>query len=290
MGDDGRGGLLAGSAVAAAAVAALVVVPGEAGAIPPGPYVALGDSYTSGPGILPPAAGAPADCTQSARNYPHLVAEALGRSLTDVSCGGATVQNMTTAQYPDQPPQFNALNSSVSLVTIGIGGNDHGLFIDAIADCIAADAAAAPLDPNSAPCKAKYGSTFNNDIDSDAPNIAAAMQGIHQRSPHAQVFVVGYLDILPQSGGCYPQMPLTNGDVAFLNGVEQHLNSMLSQQAAANQATFVDTFTPSIGHDACQPEGVRWVEPPVPQTDAASIHPNAAGMAAVAQFVEAAIH
>lgn len=289
MGDYRRRGLVAGFTVAAAAVSALAV-PGEAGAIPPGPYVALGDSYTAGPGILPPASGAPLDCTQSAKNYPHLVAAATSRSLTDVSCGGATVQNTTAAQYPDQPPQFNALNSSVSLVTIGIGGNDHGLFVDAIADCFVVDAAAAPLDPNSAPCKNQYGSTFDNDINSDAPNIAAALQGIHQRSPHAHVFLVGYLDILPQSGGCYPQVPLTNGDVAFLNGVEQHLNSMLSQQAAANEATFVDSFTPSIGHDACQPENVRWVEPPVPQTDAASIHPNAAGMAAVAQFVEAAIH
>jgi hypothetical protein len=31
-------------------------------------YVSLGDSYTAGPFILPPAPGAPLDCEQSARD------------------------------------------------------------------------------------------------------------------------------------------------------------------------------------------------------------------------------
>ena len=64
--------------------------------------------------------------------------------------------------------------------------------------------------------------------------------------------MVGYPDILPQSGNCYPTMPLTTGDTAYLNGVEKDLNAMLASEAAANGATFVDTFTPSIGHDACK--------------------------------------
>jgi hypothetical protein len=57
----------------------------------------------------------------------------------------------------------------------------------------------------------------------------------------------------------------------------------------ANNATYVDTYTPSIGHDACQPEGTRWIEPPIPGTDAAPVHPNAAGESADAQAVEAAM-
>ncbi|WP_267899301.1 hypothetical protein [Nocardia stercoris] len=42
---------------------------------------------------------------------------------------------MTTAQYLDQPPQFNALTPGTSVVTLGIGGNDHNVFVDAIAAC-----------------------------------------------------------------------------------------------------------------------------------------------------------
>jgi hypothetical protein len=40
-------------------------------------YVALGDSYTSGPGVLPYVPTAPPECGQSELNYPHLVASAL---------------------------------------------------------------------------------------------------------------------------------------------------------------------------------------------------------------------
>lgn len=250
-------------------------------------YVALGDSYTSAPGVLPIAPGAPPECGQSAVNYPHLSAQALGLSLRDVSCGGATVQNMTTAQYPNQPPQFNALSSSTNVVTLGIGGNDNNTFITAVAGCGALDAGDAAN--AGAPCQSAFGNYFANNIAADAPNIGAAIAGIHTLSPSAKVFVVGYPDILPQRGNCYPQMPLTTGDVTYLNGVEHDLNNMLANEAASHDATFVDTFTPSIGHDACKPEGVRWIEPVIPSTDAITVHPNAAGEAADARDVESAM-
>ena len=37
-------------------------------------YVALGDSYTAGAGILPPSSSISPLCLQSTLNYPHLVA------------------------------------------------------------------------------------------------------------------------------------------------------------------------------------------------------------------------
>ncbi len=121
-----------------AALTALATTPSLAGAAPA--YVSLGDSYTAGPFILPPAPGAPLDCLQSARDYPHLTAAALGLSLTDVSCSGATTENLTTtAQYPDQPRQFNSLSSSTQVVSVGIGGNDKGLFLNTLITCGAED-------------------------------------------------------------------------------------------------------------------------------------------------------
>ena len=84
-------------------------------------------------------------------------------------------------------------------------------------------------------------------------------------------------------------MPLTTGDVAYLNGVEKELNSMLSSEAAANGDSYVDTYTPSIGHDACKSLSVRYVEPVIPESDAFSVHPNERGMEADASEVEAAM-
>ena len=261
-------------------------VAASAAATPPN-YVALGDSYTSAPNDGALAPGAPLLCLPSTANYPHIVSASLGASLTDVSCAGATVQNMTTSQYADQPPQFNALTSSTQVVTLGIGGNDNNTFVDAIVDCFATDA----LDffNIGAPCKAVFGSTFVDNVSSDAPNIASALNGIHQRSPGAKVFVVGYPDILPQSGNCFTSIPVTSGDVSYLNNLELTLNGMLRTEAAANGATYVDTFTPSIGHDACKSSKVRYVEPVISGSSGIILHPNVAGESADSAEVLAAM-
>lgn len=262
---------------------ALAAAPSLAGASVP--YVSLGDSFTSGPFILPPALGAPLDCLQSARDYSHLSASALGLSLTDVSCSGATTSNFSTAQYSDQPPQFNALSSSTQVVSVGIGGNDNGLFLNTLITCGAEDL----VFPFGTPCKNTYGHKLAEEVAADGPVIGAALAHIHAVSPSAKVFVVGYPDILPQSGNCWPTVPLTTGDTAYLNGMEKELDAMLSSEAASNAATYVDTYTPSIGHDACKSLSVRWVEPVLPESDAFSVHPNEKGMAEDAKLLEAAM-
>ncbi|RNL81135.1 SGNH/GDSL hydrolase family protein [Nocardioides marmorisolisilvae] len=274
------------SLLAAALLAAVLLAPQHAAAevSPGGRYVALGDSYSADSGVGPLAKGSYPFCLQSARNYPKLVAADLGLSLTDVTCGGATTGNLTKSQYPGVAPQLDALNGTESVVTLGMGGNDSFLFAGAIAAC-GAFAPVALLDLG-APCKQKYGDRFDRLIEADAPAIGAALDAIHQRSPHAVLYVVGYLDILPQSGRCYAKMPLTTGDTAYMNGVEKHINTMLAQQAALHGARFIDTYAPSIGHDVCQPAGVRWIEPPL---SGQPIHPGPDGAAGQARIVAAAM-
>ncbi len=79
------------------------------------------------------------------------------------------------------------------------------------------------------------------------------------------------------------------GDVAYLDGVEQELNAMLANEAVANGASYVNTYEPSIGHDACKSLSVRYVEPVLPESDAFSVHPNERGMAADASELETAM-
>jgi lysophospholipase L1-like esterase len=250
-------------------------------------YVALGDSYTAAPLVLPLAPGAPLECLQSSNNYPHLTAASFHFSLTDRSCSSATTANLTTAQYLDQPPQFDALTATTSAVTIGIGGNDNQLFLSAVLACSATDG----LDVLNAgaPCQSVFGSYFENLATGDGPTVGQALATLHVRAPAAKVFVVGYPDILPQRGNCYPQLPITTGDIAYLNKLETTLNAMLQREAAAHGATYVDTYTASVGHDACTPEGLRWVEPVLPGTVAFPVHPNASGEAADARAVQAAL-
>jgi lysophospholipase L1-like esterase len=277
------------SAAVAAAIAAVLAAMLPAGAAAqarevaaagfPGRYVALGDSYTSGPGIPDQVPGSYL-CFRSDHNYPSLVAQALKpTSFADVSCAGATTGSMTGLQGL-AAPQFNAVGVQDRLVTVGIGGNDVGFALVAVICLVLA-----PLDPSGAPCRAHYTSGGTDQIAAaiahTAPKIAAVLQGIHQRAPRARVLLIGYPDILPASAAdCAPGVndPLAAGDIPWLNGEEKALNRMLARQAAANDATYVDTYRSSIGHDACQVPGTRWVEGVVDVQNAFTIHPNALGM------------
>ena len=255
-------------------------------------YSSLGDSYTAGP-LIPNLTGSPAGCARSTHNYPSLVAAAdSAASFTDVSCQGADTTSMThkeSVPLGTNPPEDNALSSSTTLVTLQIGGNDIN-FINIIINCTTLSL----TDPFGAPCKKHYTSGGTDKlkaaITATAPKVAADLQGIHATAPNARVLLVGYPVILPNSGnGCWPVVPIASGDVPYLRGVEQELNAMLATEAAANNATFVDTYTASIGHDVCKGTGVKWVEGLIPTSPAAPFHPNALGEKSMAQQVLAAL-
>jgi lysophospholipase L1-like esterase len=251
----------------------------------PRSYVALGDSYTAGP-VIPVQQNDPLGCLRSDHNYPHLVAAALGISaFKDASCSGAETDDMTAPQDVSpgpNPPQFDRLSASTELVTLGIGGNDIG-FSEIIDNCFSPT-------PSGHPCQDHYVVNGQDElrarIAATAPKVAAVLQGIRERSPAARVYVVPYLAILPETGpGCWPQMPIAPDDVEYLRGIEQELNRMLARQARANGARYVDAHAPSIGHDACRLPVSRWVEPAVPTTPAAPVHPNLFGMQGYATAV-----
>ena len=102
--------------------------------------------------------------------------------------------------------------------------------------------------------------------------------------------MVGYPDLLPTSAAaCKDTLALTQGDLTFLNQEEQQLNTMLRQDATAAGAVYVDTYTPSAGHDACSDPATRWIEPLIPDSPAAPMHPNAHGEQGIADAVTRAI-
>lgn len=258
-----------------------------------GPYVALGDSYTAAP-LVPNPTGNPILCGRSTNNYPQDVKRAISpASFTDASCSSATTADMTQSQSLDggvqtAPPQFNALGSQDALVTLGIGGNDAGL-IGVAEECAKLDAAW----PFGSRCKSHYSSGGTDyevtKINATGPKVASTIQGIHARAPQARVLVVGYPDGLPQNGSpCYPVVPFSSGDVTYFNSLELQLNAVIKQAAQANGATYVDTFSSSIGHDACKGSSA-WVNGIIPTSPAFPLHPNAAGEANMAKQVEGSL-
>ena len=279
--------------------------PGTASATPAlsqGPYVALGDSYTSGPQI-PTQVGTPSGCDRSSNDYPALVAKDLGMKpavFRDVSCSSATTADLSAAQSTSSgvnPAQISALSAATRLVTVGIGGNDIG-FTSLLTRCVELD-----LVPNllggsnasgGAPCQASYtgGGTdqVQQRIQTAGQRLTAALEQVRRVAPQAGVFVVGYPALVPSGGGtCSRTMGLVAGDVAFLYQEELQLNAMLRQRAEAVGAVYVDTFAPSVGHDACSDPATRWIEPLLPTAQAAAVHPNELGMQGMAAAVLHAI-
>jgi hypothetical protein len=237
---------------------------------------------------MPLAPTAPPECGQSTVNYPHLVASAENLLLTDVSCGGAKTEDFTVAQYPDQPPQFDALSASTEVVSVGMGGNDNNLFVSLLADCTATDAG----QPNvGAPCQKKYESFVKTTFEADLPAREAALAELRALAPKAKVLIVGYPEITPQNGYCPTAIPWTTGDLKwFRDRVTARGNALLKASAQANNATFVNTFGPSKGHNACEPVGVRWIEPLIGSLTGVPVHPNATGEEHDAFAVEKAMH
>jgi lysophospholipase L1-like esterase len=281
-------------ALIAAVGLAAALLPGRALAAPAiGRYVALGDSYTAGPGI-PSQVTLPAGCRRSDHDYPALVNATLrAATFRDMSCSGATTASMTGAQQTmtggSNPAQLSALTTGTTLVTLGIGGNDVG-FAEVLGIC----ARLSGREPAGSACRDYYRRSGRDEladrVAAVGPKVAAALRAIMLRAPGAEILVVGYPAILPDSGpGCFPSIPFSPKDVAYLRRTEQTLNAVLATRATQAGAVFVDAYRPSIGHDICAPPGARWVESLVLTSPAAPMHPNERGMRASADAVLAAL-
>ena len=282
------------------AVAALVALAGTtattsaAATVGGGVYVSLGDSYTAAPLVLNQV-GQPIDCARSDHNYPSLVAEKLGvEEHVDVSCSSAETKHMTEPQTGlplggTNPPQFDGLRRDADLVTVGIGGNDAGL-VGVAEKC----AQLGLTDPNGTACRDHYAPGGNDTVEARIeearPRIDAVLRGIHRHSPKARVAIVGYPNVLPIDGtNCYPMVPLSRDDVAYIDALIRRINAMIEDEAADNDALFVDTYDDSIGHDVCKLPPTRWFEGLVPTEPAFPLHPNAKGEASMARSVLAAL-
>jgi lysophospholipase L1-like esterase len=253
-------------------------------------YVALGDSYTSGP-FIPAQRFDPLGCGRSTANYPSVVSAGLHvGEFTDVSCAGADTTDLTRPQQVPfngtNAPQLGALRLDTDLVTLGIGGNDFDVFDRLISTCPGLRASDATGNPCEEHFKSNGVDTVKTAITSIEPRIEAVLAGIRQRSPGARVLVVGYPRIAPESGYCPDVLPFADGDYAWLNRVERDLNQALEDAASNGDAEFVDTFGPSRGHDACARGGSAWINGKDQNVfAAAAYHPLKAGMAGVAAVV-----
>lgn len=247
-------------------------------------YVALGSSMAAGPGIRPRAAGAPWGSGRSARNYPHLVAQRCGLELIDVTFSGATTAHVLADHRRGTPPQITALNGSESLVTITIGGNDVGYIPLLMAASLPRPARRLPL-LGARICELLDRDARNEALDAVFESLCAVGLAVREHAPHARVFFVDYLTVLPPAGT--PAAPLSEADADLGRHVAASLERLTADAATATGCDVVGAAAASRQHHAWS--GEPWTtRPGLPLPGRpAPLHPNAAGMRAAAELVSA---
>lgn len=240
-------------------------------------YVAMGDSYTSAPGVEPVDA-ASGGCDRSEVNYPSLVSGAYGGStLLDVSCSGATTADVLAPQVLGDgttvPPQIDAVTAETDLVTLSTGGNDFGVF--AILAGVCTDGGCPDLDI----------ATVQEGLAQVTTDLTATIQAIRAKAPDARVLVVGYPQVAPEGDGC-DDAPLEGNEVTLARLLNQQLVEAQRSGAEAADAEFVDLWDVTQGHALCADD--PWING-LSGEGAAPYHPFAAEQRAAAAEVVAAI-
>ncbi len=169
------------------------------------------------------------------------------------------------------------------LVTLTIGGNDSSVFINTITSCGTAGLSTGGM---GSPCKDQYGSSFADTIrEKTFPALVKTLKAIHPRAKRAKVAILGYPWIMPETKGCFTQMPVAEGDVRYVHHIQWVLNHSVRKAARRTGTRYINFNRASEGHDACKPIGVRWIEPVIGTTNPVVVHPNALGEAEMADRV-----
>lgn len=248
--------------LAAAVVLGGLAAPAAAAAAPS--YVALGDSYSSGVGTRVYYNDG-SNCSRSPDAYGPLIAAKDGYSLTFEACSGATTSDVISSQ-------LGALNSSTSLVTMTIGGNDAG-FSTVIEDCAAWYF----------PCQ----SAINNAdsyIQNTLPGLLNTTYGdIRADAPNAHVVILGYPHLFTSTGATCNFDALTSSHEEELNTSADLLDGVISNAAAAHGFTYVDPRSAFENHEICSSsEWLNGLSNPLTE----SFHPNVQGQAEFATLIE----
>jgi hypothetical protein len=250
--------------------------------------VVLGDSYSSGEGVEPfitgtDTSGPPANgCHRSEKAYARLLdnSPALRWSLTGfVACSGAKTENITTTGQYNEGAQVAALDTSIDVVVLSIGGNDIEFETFATA-CVT------PFNN----CSDGEDDDVLDAIETDLPDklddAYAAIAGEINTST-ARALVLGYPMLV--ADGVSECVLEDSGEVDAAQAIITALNEAIEDAVdrAGGPFEYVDpTATPSpfTGHELCA-SGSYFNAVVAPPNMEYSFHPNDKGQDAYRQVI-----
>jgi lysophospholipase L1-like esterase len=230
-------------------------------------YVALGDSYVSKPGLRGIDPEEPT-CGRTDENYPAAVAAGLGLEpsdgFTDVGCAASkttALANERDSIGQTIPPQLDSVTEDTDLVTISIGENNLDFFSTTLSTCIPIDL----MERDGSPCKREgpieqpvmSEQGFAQVRESARRDLSNAARVIKDRAPQARIFFVGYPQMFPIGTQCLDTALMTPGDMAWIDHRLEGVNATIQQVAKESGQTYIDVYTPSVGHGMCS-AGPAW--------------------------------
>ncbi|WP_395293488.1 SGNH/GDSL hydrolase family protein [Kitasatospora hibisci] len=219
-------------------------------------YAALGDSYSSGLGAGSYTAES-GSCKRSTNAYAYLWKNAHApSSFAFTACSGARTGDVINNQ-------LSVLNSSTTLVSISVGGNDAG-FASTMQTCVL-DSESACINAVEA-AKAYATNTLPGKLD----QVYAA---IHAKAPNARVVVLGYPHLYKIGGSCIFGIGDTKRKA--INGAADVLDGVIAKRAANAGFAFGDVRSIFTEHEICG-SATTWLNSttfPIEE----SYHPRASG-------------
>lgn len=270
-------------AVLALGVFAIVFVQGRRTPTGDPAYVALGSSFAAGAALGPLQDGSPTLCARSTGGYPQQLAHLRKVPIVDVTCGGATAAQVVGGGQFFQRPQVRAIDARTRLVTLTAGGNDIGYIGDL-----------SLLAERRSPGLFGWGvrrfwsgpePAAARDYAGVGARILAAIRIARLRAPRARVVVATYPAILPPNGTC-ARLRMSAADADLMRQVAERLRAVTASAARRGGALLVDMQQLGAAHHACsaEPWTRGWTTPL-----AGPFHPSAAGAAATARAIDAAL-
>jgi lysophospholipase L1-like esterase len=158
--------------------------------------------------------------------------------------------------------QLAPLNSSTTLVSLSVGGNDAG-FSDVMTTCVLQSDSACLSRINTA--KAYVDSTLPGRLDS-------VYSAIRSKAPVAHVVVLGYPRFYKLGTSC---AGLSETKRKAINDAADYLNTATAKRAADHGFTFGDVRPTFTGHEICS--GSSWLHSVNWLNIGDSYHPTAGG-------------
>ncbi len=284
-----------------------------------GDYLALGDSYSAGNGLTPYAPGTAATgCNQSVNSaYPDLLFSLLrkqdpGASFTFTACSGALtgeIQDYTVSPGFKIPPQISgAVEPSVGLVTITIGGNDAN-FAAVVEQCLISGncldqvfppAGVQEMTQQPVPAGELLTQWGPGTIEEIGSSDATVFSTLRQDFPNARILVIGYPYLFPdQAAPGFPYYPplcasiLNRLSVTERGGIrtlQDEFNDRIYEEAVAAGIEFISPVAIWNQHEPCG-SSVQYTNSVKPYLhfpnpiNGSSFHPNTAGQQTLAALV-----